>query len=41
MQLKPRDMVWLTDEQRHGIASVTVEASTREIETTCDGIRQK
>ncbi|HNS98004.1 MAG TPA: hypothetical protein PLJ27_01615 [Polyangiaceae bacterium] len=41
MQLKPGDMVWLTDENRKEISSVTVAESTREIETTCDGIRQK
>jgi hypothetical protein len=41
MQLKPGDMVWLTDDNRNGMASVTVGDTTSEIEVTCDAIRAK
>jgi uncharacterized membrane protein YgcG len=38
---KVGDMIWLTDDSRNGIASVTVSGTMREIEITCDGIRGK
>ena len=41
MQLKPGDMVWLTDDNRNGVASVTVGDTTSEIEVSCDAIRAK
>lgn len=39
-QMRPGDMVWLTDDSGNGIASATVSAGTREIEvsSSCSGI---
>jgi hypothetical protein len=37
-QFQVGDMIWLTDDSRNGISSVTVSSSTREIEFSCNGI---
>src|SRR5262245_36670517 len=32
------DMIWITDEQRNGIGSVTISENTREVVVACNGI---
>ena len=40
---KPGDMLWIVDDGQNGVESVTVEASTKEIEiaSSCDSFRTK